>query len=514
MDIYTALTHGQRPSPARVSRRSSSRAMTPTPVDDSPRQTRAGAKRAEPATASPNLPGHRSKRIVLKRQGDGSSLLSGTLAVGAGAQAMAAGTSADGSAGPEGNVDPANEVAGRGTPAPTAPVVPAPEQHVTLAGSPSKAGAASVVLGAKVDDGHYDYCDTCLGSGRLICCDECPRSFHFHCLNPPLDIDEMPGQGEDDTWKCRVCAAGKVGKVRHRTLFGQLIAQVEAENPTVFTLPPEVRQNFRGVITGSDGSYVNGAALKPLKANKAGLVEERDPYKLRDKNNRPVFCYHCGGSAMPLETPRAPGSSRAAGSSSSAATSALFSRDLTLPTETQLAQVNKNWRSILSCDYCNLHWHLDCLDPPMTSMPSLTKKWKCPGHSENAVEPRRIAKSLQNIELPIPNHRNIGAGKPYTARVRNNGEIDIIPEALDKTFDRQDGSGPSLTPGWAEQIIEMSSGPKFRFKVPEKVIRTDFWNRVRRGADDLQSLFNASKEDAERRGASFVEVREPDYWYQ
>ena len=37
--------------------------------------------------------------------------------------------------------------------------------------------------------------------------------------------------------------------------------------------------------------------------------------------------------------------------------------------------------ALLQCDYCPLLFHLDCLNPPMTTMP--TGRWMCPNHPEN-----------------------------------------------------------------------------------------------------------------------------------
>jgi hypothetical protein len=40
-------------------------------------------------------------------------------------------------------------------------------------------------------------------------------------------------------------------------------------------------------------------------------------------------------------------------------------------------------RPILSCDFCSLHWHMDCLDPPMTAVPASERRWMCPNHIEH-----------------------------------------------------------------------------------------------------------------------------------
>ncbi|KAI9220182.1 hypothetical protein BC828DRAFT_384126 [Blastocladiella britannica] len=47
-----------------------------------------------------------------------------------------------------------------------------------------------------------DICASCGSCGSLLCCDECPRSFHAICLDPPLDPAQIP----DNVWMCRECA--------------------------------------------------------------------------------------------------------------------------------------------------------------------------------------------------------------------------------------------------------------------------------------------------------------------
>ncbi|CAJ0927152.1 21120_t:CDS:2 [Entrophospora sp. SA101] len=68
----------------------------------------------------------------------------------------------------------------------------------------------------------HDYCNTCGNGGQLMCCDSCPRAFHFTCLVPPLDIDNTP-QGN---WYCRVCCAEENPPSGPQGLFQELIERI------------------------------------------------------------------------------------------------------------------------------------------------------------------------------------------------------------------------------------------------------------------------------------------------
>jgi hypothetical protein len=39
-------------------------------------------------------------------------------------------------------------------------------------------------------------CGACGGPGRFLCCEGCPKSFHFTCLDPPIDETDLP----EDSW--------------------------------------------------------------------------------------------------------------------------------------------------------------------------------------------------------------------------------------------------------------------------------------------------------------------------
>ena len=90
-----------------------------------------------------------------------------------------------------------------------------------------------------------------------------------------------------------------------------------------------------------------------LMSSRKGFQEDRDSHRLKDRSSRPVTCYACAGSSIPL-------------------------RSLT-------TDPGSSWRPIVSCDYCSLSWHLDCLNPPLAVTPNSGKKWMCPNHAEQVM---------------------------------------------------------------------------------------------------------------------------------
>ncbi len=266
-------------------------------------------------------------------------------------------------------------------------------------------------------------------------------------MSPPLDIDEMPASNAaevlgpkagtalkgkskagtpgptteintDEMWFCNVCVAERkpkaVQKPKGLGPFGQLLPLLSLQNPKSFQLPADVRTYFKDVATANDGDYVNGGMLRQVKPNKHGLIEARDPYRLKDKNGDAVLCYRCGGTALPE------------GSADDVAASA--------PAEHTIRE-GTGWRKIVSCDFCALHWHIDCVDPPMLGMPSNLRKWMCPAHSDHVNDRRRIARMgtavPRTLDLPLPSAKSIGPGKHFRTRVLNNGDIDIIPDPME-----------------------------------------------------------------------------------
>ncbi|KAL1691417.1 hypothetical protein GGG16DRAFT_124900 [Schizophyllum commune] len=279
-----------------------------------------------------------------------------------------------------------------------------------------------------------DYCSSChsgqtSGGASFVYCDGCPRAFHISCLDPPKSsIDE-------ERWFCVSCTA-KMNPPRKTPphMLSSIIDLVESSNATEFQLPESIRTYFKDVTTGPRGMYLETTSVKPHRPNRQGQLEERDPYRLRDRNGNPVLCYACGLSALPdgavnrADTPEHPSSA-------------------------SVVSQQTRWKSIVSCDFCSSHWHLDCLDPP-EAMPPLSKKWKCPNHADRIVRPKnRIPKDAKDEEIL------------HTGQF-NNGNIEIVP--MERNTSQQSNK---------MDVDELTINGR-RYRVPEKVIVLDFWNKV------------------------------------
>ncbi|KAG8973326.1 hypothetical protein FRC05_008870 [Tulasnella sp. 425] len=384
-------------------------------------------------------------------------------------------------------------------------------------------------------------------------------------------------------------------------LLTDLVNQAPSQLPSVFLLPEDIRTYFLGTTT--EGTYIDTGELRGLKNNRPGFVEERDPYKLKDRQGLPVFCYKCRGSAAPhgdhqlfqaseptqdpppsgitsglgrlvitrssrrlrsseatestesgrggedtvtrlqLDNDEAMGSSMPVGSSSladsqseslpssmtqqttsghrrSARKSAPVQKDhapklVVVKTEPDdivvfsespdnaiapglslnAANTASGWRAMISCDYCLLSWHLDCLDPPLVCLPPPHKKWMCPNHVEHVLPKRRIPRQLKTITLPS------APAAPSTRR-KAQYNIEVIPTVESRSTEPQSNrivSNPQTSKD--DSFLDLRSSKKrkasnsdiasqqdsidqninsVRYRKPEQSIRVDFWNFVSR----------------------------------
>ncbi|KAF8136138.1 hypothetical protein EV363DRAFT_1428597 [Boletus edulis] len=280
-----------------------------------------------------------------------------------------------------------------------------------------------------------DHCSSCRSLGALVYCDSCPRAFHLWCLDPPMEAVDLP---EGEKWFCPSCVIRRNPPPKPAPSFmSPLIHLAQMSIPKEFQLPEDIRGFFRDVATGTKGTYVDSSELKQPRLNRHGQLEDRDPYRLKDRFGVPVLCFRCGTSALP----------------SSLAGCAPSTKRPRRSTSIVHSLTPERGRAIVSCDYCNLHFHLDCLDPPLTSMPSFGKKWMCPNHADQVLQPKR--------RIPKQNVGPIDITKPNQW---NNGNIEIIhPQSAAMT---------------EKLILDEVLINGRRYRVPERVIMLDFWSKI------------------------------------
>ncbi|KAE8355263.1 hypothetical protein BDV28DRAFT_155566 [Aspergillus coremiiformis] len=195
----------------------------------------------------------------------------------------------------------------------------------------------SIVTDRDNSEENNDFCRECNGSGQLLCCDGCVNSFHFSCLNPPLD----PANPPEGDWFCPKCSVTKP--------MSTLLIAVDKVPQKDFALPARIRGFFAGVQTGEEGRYeelISFPRINPRSGrNRSGRYD--DPFLLRtvDAKGKLILCHGCG-------------------------------------------RTTNGRRPIIQCDFCPLAFHMDCIDPPLAIPPAQKPgsdrtyhSWMCPDHS-------------------------------------------------------------------------------------------------------------------------------------
>ncbi|WPH00331.1 Hypothetical protein R9X50_00315600 [Acrodontium crateriforme] len=280
-----------------------------------------------------------------------------------------------------------------------------------------------------------DFCSACSGSGYLLCCDGCDRSFHFSCLDPPIqeDASEL-----NEPWYCFKCVARRPLLSEHeekipRGLFAPLLNNLKKRNPTNFALPEEYKDYFENVSSDKNGNFVEAVHTRTSR-NRAGYDDVPDYYKMKDSKGHIVTCFYC-------------------------------------------SKTSAGRRPIITCDKCSEHWHLDCLDPPLANPPARSndgKKlgdWMCPLHADHEL--RRMDTRLLN---PDRFSRKVHIRRPRNATVvdtslnrgfRNNGIIDVQDDD-----DDDESESEFYTEEHDHAVV---------YRMPASGIKLDFIDRVKNG---------------------------------
>ncbi|SAM01578.1 hypothetical protein [Absidia glauca] len=301
---------------------------------------------------------------------------------------------------------------------------------------------------------NHDLCDACNSPGQFLCCEGCPNAFHFGCVEPPMEYNEVNElEGE---WFCNECLYRKKKKTSSSSstvqqplsFFESLTQDLERHNPLAFLLPEDIRTYFEGGRFPLVNVWKKIIMLETLanlhstlRNDRDGLAEEEDYHRLKDDNGDYIFCYWCYRTAL-----RKP---------------------------------------MISCDFCSLHWHLDCLDPPLTIPPNVNKKWKCPCHThrnDRYRTPRRLAEAVNATPATFSNDVPLFAPDEYL------NDPKIPPQ-------HNDGRPPAAIGSNDNNRLERpsdSTDPRVLFLRPQ-IIETNFMD---------SSLRLLSKEDRKSKRSS------------
>ncbi|KAH8386729.1 hypothetical protein KR093_002334 [Drosophila rubida] len=271
--------------------------------------------------------------------------------------------------------------------------------------------------------GHnHDLCDACEEGGNLLCCDRCPSSFHLQCHDPPLSEEDIPsGQ-----WLCHSCRMAKVSQPACSSKASSVErvpsggSGSRANTPSsgeLESIPLKIR-NLRKRSNSERNSTEKLLAKMPLAIQRA-LDPNRKPTPLDDVIRAasmmnpqqfslpPELELHTqfpgNGKVQPVQQPHTGGAGGGSGGggngghgnggrskpSNQRRNSKPFELDsqglVPLPAKTCFYCTRSCKRApLISCDYCPLYYHQDCLDPPLTALPA--GLWMCPNHVENFID--------------------------------------------------------------------------------------------------------------------------------
>ncbi|KAG5666970.1 hypothetical protein PVAND_014974 [Polypedilum vanderplanki] len=233
---------------------------------------------------------------------------------------------------------------------------------------------------------NHDTCDCCSEAGNLICCDYCTASFHLSCHDPPLEEKDIPS----GLWLCHMCTMKeKYAKEDEEKQKEQKVETSEEPSSTTEeqivntenTEPMEVETSLKSEdepeIVKEKTPIDDKQELSPFDelVRAASLLNPRQfelPVEMRES-----FPFPGSERVEPMRNGRRVKNKR------------LVELDAhgCVPLPAKLCfTCNKTCKRapLISCDYCSLYFHQDCLDPPMCALPS--GRWMCPNHPQHFID--------------------------------------------------------------------------------------------------------------------------------
>ncbi|KAK7087616.1 PHD finger protein 12-like [Littorina saxatilis] len=233
---------------------------------------------------------------------------------------------------------------------------------------------------------NHDCCDSCKEGGDLLCCDRCPAAFHLLCHDPPLAEEDLP-PGEWVCHRCRITPSEGKDDDAESTSSGRSTRTKRPAPPDVPLPVPDCEPS-----TSTAGIPVPVREKDSEEKNKDEKNKDVDgsgPFHMLIKAARLMNPVQFDLSKDIACTTPLPGSSkRVYGRNYRAPKKQAHELDggiVPLPAKVCFT-CSKSCRigPLIQCDYCPLLFHMDCLNPPLTSLPS--GRWMCPNHVEHFLD--------------------------------------------------------------------------------------------------------------------------------
>ncbi|CAF2636996.1 unnamed protein product [Rotaria sp. Silwood2] len=255
-----------------------------------------------------------------------------------------------------------------------------------------------------------DYCNTCGECfGEMISCNTCSATFHLLCINPPLSKEDIP----KDSYFCENCRTitktqedvinqNKQKKIilpfsfnpkktlhintskrnqHYHSKLGKLKLPTASNGRSL--LQPSGKIKFRATTNNNDKNKFLLLPSTNLNRNRNDSSSINSPILDSIKiPNTHLETLHYFFLSCQLEEFHGP---------SLTLNDSIYNYNQknSLTSEKYCFICRKSSLKqgpSIHCDYCLLTYHLDCLTPPMISLPLLNEKWMCPNHIEPILD--------------------------------------------------------------------------------------------------------------------------------
>ncbi|MCJ8742245.1 hypothetical protein PDJAM_G00079860 [Pangasius djambal] len=273
---------------------------------------------------------------------------------------------------------------------------------------------------------NHDTCDSCREGGDLLCCDHCPAAFHLQCCNPPLSREMLP----PGDWMCHRCTVRKKKREQKKEQINGLMQAKQTPSPAAELDLGTLRLDPTVAGTGLRAAVAQVRLLERRPSSRpatptsnASSTDTPTPSEHNDVEEDLLDVEDEAQGSEPESGPstlKRPFDLLIAAAMQRNPTQFQLPNDLTCTTalpgtskkrrkeETTGKNVKRPQHELdhyglvplpvkvcytcsrscrlaplIQCDYCPLLFHMDCLDPPLTAMP--TGRWMCPNHIEHLV---------------------------------------------------------------------------------------------------------------------------------